>query len=316
MNFGLHMSVGLGGAVPANISMANTERAVQEVGSFLQVEWAKLARSELGAKGGSYINGINADGAVEYPFEGDRLSISISNSAPHAWVIENGHPAFNLAERIDWGKIEEKLTKDNTPWKRKLIFVPFRHFTPPRAGEGATPSRTKQSMPKSIYDIAKGMSFNRERMTFKTHLPSRVTNVVRDKHRGVKAVRGFGPQGGKLTSVRSPALQSAHGQPRAKTAASYAAAVDHARKTGRNPPSTHHKAPFYEHLRKTGRHGHTQYMTWRAIHEESIWMIPARPALRLAQRTLEMHEAAIQRKFQAAFAEDVKAAINSGISGT
>ena len=316
-SLGYQITAPLPGGIPEGISFSNTQRAVFEAGQHMQAAWAALARAKIGERTGAYIQGIEADGSMVYPFDGDALSVAVFNRAKHAWVIEEGSEAFNLASRIQWGGGRHHRSKSTGRW---YIRVPFRHYTTPRAGEGGTRARAAKAMPGPIHMLAKGMVHNSERLTFQ-HGAAKTSRKTVIGRSGPIAVRGRGAKGGRVTEVTDSTLRFQHGQPRRKSAASLAAAVDIARRHGRAMPRESHSTPLYEGLRKSGSvdpdtgERHNQYMTWRVLHEQSDWTIPAKAGKFLARSTMMTERKTVADSIADGFRRDIEAAIAQALGG-
>lgn len=81
-------------------------------------------------------------------FQGNPLAVAVANTAPHARILEDGHAAFHLPEKIDWGTAKAKRTKDGV----RYLTIPFRHGTPGTQGVGS--GRARSMMPGDVYRSA------------------------------------------------------------------------------------------------------------------------------------------------------------------
>lgn len=296
--------------MPDDIQLTATRRAVADAGEFLQQLWGKLARELVPSRTGDYINGIQSGDSLRYPFEGDDLAVGVFNTAPHAWIIEEGHAAFDLAKAIRWGSTL-KSRRGKRGW---YIIVPFRHYTPARSGEGATAGREAAAMPRSIYDIAKRMETG-GRLTFKPGSVRTVVDRVLTPKGATTALHGHNSAGRPVTEVVSPALRKKHGAPTPRSAASVAADLDLARGGHGSPGSPWHATSKLEGITKTGAPGHTQYMSWRIITPNSRWIIPAQQGKHVAERVAEQGKTPVEAMIKAAFEADLNAMLALAAEG-
>jgi hypothetical protein len=100
---------------------------------------------------GSYMGYLTRDQAVVYPNNGNELSLGIVNHAPHAKVLEDGHPGFHLPDAIHWPTPKSKVAKDG----HYYLTIPFRHYTPGDESGGSTTHRERATMPAAVYRAAK-----------------------------------------------------------------------------------------------------------------------------------------------------------------
>lgn len=301
-------------AQAAGTDFSSLREAVRRAGELIQQEWLRLASGELVNRlTGAYIAGLRQPESVEYPFDGDMFAIGVYNLARHAAAIEYGHPAFNLAERIRWGQTPKSRWSKST--RRWYIIAPFRHYTPPRAAEGATPGRTARSMPRAIHELAKSLDFG-QRLTFDAGRLSRGrwAAAVRSKSGRVVAMSGAGAGGARLLSPTTPGAQ-AYAAPRRRSDRSYAAHLDAAWAGQAPAPATHHQSSIYEGLTKTGSPGHVQYMTWRVITQQSQWWIPAQPGAYVARQVATRTGPIVRGMLEEAFTRDVERAIGAALTG-
>lgn len=129
--------------------------------------WADLAKQEGVHRTGAYIAGIRANGRIDLVSsrKGDNLPVvevvvDITNTAPHAHLVEVGHAAFSLPDKVNWGnnKGSIKRSKDGVPY----LHIPFRHFAyaspSERMKHGHQPHVIAAMMPESIYKQSKGLA--------------------------------------------------------------------------------------------------------------------------------------------------------------
>lgn len=311
-------------AIASRVAWTHLALAVQDAGEVLQAEWTRLAAGELvNRMTGAYVNGLRQSDSLQYPLQGDALSVGVFNLARHAAAIEYGFAAFNLAERINWGATaKSRLSKEG----RWYIRVPFRHYTPPRTGEGATVSRTKRSMPAELHDVVRGMKAG-ERLTFDM---GRLRGNIREMSRNgrVVAARGDGAAGGRyVTPLSSGSRRAAHASAttvdlgngrsttvypgRHKSPESIAASLEGGQPTDPRRSS----ASIYEGMFRSGAGAHAQYTTIRTITQDSTWWIPGRPGLYVARQVLENQGPEIKNRLQEAAARDIERAIALGLAG-
>lgn len=319
--------------------------AVFQAGQLIKAAWLHAADGQIvNRSNGDYIAGLRGAGSFRYPLDGDRFAVGVFNVARHAAVIEDGHPAFNLATAIDWGNTPKSKPTKAGSW---YIVIPFRHYTPPRAGEGATVSRFKKSMPGAVHRVAKKLEPG-EHMTFYDRASHEtVADVTAGRHGAIKlGERRLGPgrpddhplgpsPRGRYLHVTSPAARSAAFAGRTevdagggkvvvrhpgqvKSPASHQAHIQHWKDTGKNgpePSAARKEWSIYEGMIKSGAKGHTQYMTFRVITPRSNWWIPARRGLKVAEAVQAQTAPTVRAMFQTAFRQDVERALARALSG-
>jgi hypothetical protein len=134
------------------------EREMRAVGTLIQQTWVAVAQKRDVNRTGAYLAAIQRDGAVTVRLMGDEFrltgEVKVTNDAPHARIVEEGHGAFHLPDRINWAGAKVKVSKSG----RRYMHIPFRHFayaTPEKRVAGGLSTHTlKQMMPKSIYNRA------------------------------------------------------------------------------------------------------------------------------------------------------------------
>lgn len=318
----------------AGVQFTALAAAVRQVGELQRQSWVKKASGELVDRDtGAYIAGLRQPDSLRYPFDGDQLTIGVFNVAPHAAPIEYGHGAFNLAQRIRWGQTPASRLSKTGQW---YMVIPFRHYTPARAGGGGSPARFRRSMPASVYSLARRLAPG-ERLTFHPGQIVARTGAITRKAAGGRtqtlAVRGLGPAGGRILEVRAGApRRAAHQYAReidigggrtvtqhpghAKSPRSIQAGIEHARVHGGPPPSPFRAtSSIFEGMVRTGAAGHTRYMTFRVITPDSQWMIPARAPAMVAKRVAEETGPTIRAMFERAYKADVERAIAGAFRG-
>ena len=275
---------------PAKLSIA-MERGALIAGQYVQQVWGVVAL-ELGAfDTGEYRNGITDDGRVEVTRAVDGstsvgVELSVTNTAPHASIVEEGHGAYRLADKIDWGNTggSIKLGKDGTPY----LHIPFRHTVPGGEGGGMTKSAAKAQMPQSVYQQAKRQVWRvannagpqrasapagqrgqfRQRDTYRTEDFGRGGTSTRMRRGQTSTSFAPDPSTGELVQERRGARTVAAGR------------------RGKDLVNPEWKTSRFEGMIKTGGPGHTRYLTIRTLTPDSEgWNIPAMMGYYVAART-------------------------------
>lgn len=337
---GFAIQVQLPAELVDGVDFIDVRQAVRWVGEHLQLAWLKLASGELVNKlTGNYADHIDprspkSSGALRYPYDGDDFAVAIFNNARHAAAIEYGFAAFNLADRIEWGKGKTRRGKNG----RWYLRIPFSHSSPMEPGQGRSVGSIKASLPSDVYEIAKKMRKG-ERLTLdQERLRENISTLRRGRGGPVIGQRGTGAGGGQYVTPTSPATRAkmtatSHSVPvgngqhvtrypgRERSPASFAAAQEHAAKQRAEghdapEPSPHRAtASIYEGLFRSGAKGHGQYTTIRVITPDSQWWIPGRPGLHVAQRVAEESAPRIKEAIEAAFRRDVERAMAQALNG-
>ena len=285
------------------ITFPATMRAVRRAGELLHTAWLMKANNDLvGRSSGDYVAGLRTPESLQHPYDADSMAVGVFNVAPHATAIEYGHDGYNLAARINWGDTpKSRYSKETGLW---YIYVPFRHYTPARAGEGATLRRIRHSMPETLYQVAKRMTAD-ERMMGDRHHILRSESTIRGPGRRVIAHRGIGAKSKRYVVPLGGLPQSARSAGAIQTAL-----------RNREAPDPFHKQSTYEGMFKSGMKGHTQYMTIRTLTQESQWWMPARPGKFAARKVASENGVVVRGMIQEAFAKDVERSLALGfVSG-
>lgn len=319
-----------GGDAPG-VEWTALRQAIRHAGEFLQAVWVDLASGELVNRySGDYVNHItpgheDAANALQYPFDGDAFAVGVFNHARHAPAIEYGFASFNLADRVQWGTGKTRPTKSGS----YILRIPFRHSTPPRAGDGRSVGSHRESMPQSIHEVASRMRRG-ERLTFDPHRLRTNMATVRNGSGAIVGVRGEGAGGGRyVTPTRNDARAAAIAYSRdvdagggkvvtqypshLRSPASQAAAVAHAQSTGQPPPPDRRERSIYEGLFRSGEPGHEQYTTIRTLTPHSQWWIPGRPGMFVAKRVADENAETVREALAAAAKMDVERALATAI---
>jgi len=134
------------------------------VGNLIKQQWIFLAQPY--ASTGQYVRGIQQQQhysdpnsfAIEYPFGGTRLAVSVKNTVPYAMIVELGHQGFHLPERVrNWPHQIRRGPRAGIGYMR----IPFRHFVP--AVASSTGRAIRGQMPPEIYERMKEL---RNRIAF------------------------------------------------------------------------------------------------------------------------------------------------------
>lgn len=121
---------------------------------------------DLGARG-SYIAGWQSEGAIRLrPMqEGNgvlELEVVVRNDDPMAGVVEDGHEAYSLPQRIRWGQAPRvKISVKG----QRYLHIPLRHFgddDEPRAS-GLTATTVKRMMPADVTRAARALNYTTKR---------------------------------------------------------------------------------------------------------------------------------------------------------
>ena len=141
--------------------------------TFAKALWYQRAQDLHIRHTGEYLRGIQAavitvvretetDEAITVHFE-------IRNEAPHASIVEVGHPAFHLPSAINWSGPNVKRGKSGP-----YLHIPFKHAayqTPEqREKSGMTIGTLKTMLPQDVYQRAKRLRYT---------LPKRVGPIYR-----------------------------------------------------------------------------------------------------------------------------------------
>jgi hypothetical protein len=130
-----------------------TARAIYDSALYVQAAWVEAARSGrfIGVGTGRYASGILTPDSLAYPLDGDPYSAMVINVAPHASIIEDGHPGYHLPDVIRWAQARTARRSKQGVW---YMAVPFRHNIP-RTGAGITSQAARTMMPQAVYNRAR-----------------------------------------------------------------------------------------------------------------------------------------------------------------
>ena len=242
---------------------AELEAAAFRMAEAVKGLWIQVAQ-QLGVHNtGAYIRGIRAEGntSVKVTEEGDGrwlVELVIVNTANHASYVEDGHAAFHLPDKIDWGGPRVKHGPSGP-----YLHIPFRHAAyvaeGDRADKGVTLQALRRMMPQEVYQEAKRLA---------RVVPLRV-GPIRQDGRFIAADRYAVDAGQKKRPSRL------EGRPGVAFVASATGEIFEEQRgaRGKNPGWGSSR---FEGLFKSGPAGHTAYMTVRTITPRSPgWHIPA-----------------------------------------
>lgn len=275
-------------------------------GQLLQGVWIRVAGEMDIRSSGAYIRGISENGRVEIKPDNRNgpgsttweVVIEVTNTAPHASIIEDGHAAFSMVDAINWnGAGRIKRTKDGRPY----LHIPFRHAAyqsaAARASSGMTTTALRSMMPEHIY--AKAQKLKRTQRLG--------VGPIYSKSGQFQAADRY-KWGGRLDrSGTSPAIIVG--------SSSETTYEEHrgARLIGKDKKGNTLVNPAWQNSKfhgmfKSGASGHTQYMTIRTITPDSKgWNIPAMVGLGVARRVGSM--AASSGKFEEVVNSGIRAAL-------
>jgi hypothetical protein len=169
---GLRLGVGLTNpdvlaADPLDGLIGELQKRTLLAAELVRAAWADLAKQEQVHRSGAYIDGIRAAGRVEVVSASvetgagvAEVVVDITNTAKHAHVVEVGHAAYSLPQKINWGSTTGsiKRSKDGKPY----LHIPFRHFAYAAPGERAKSGHQRSTvaamMPQAIYNQAKALA--------------------------------------------------------------------------------------------------------------------------------------------------------------
>lgn len=252
-------------------------------GQFLQGVWIRVAGEMDIRSSGAYIRGISENGRIEIIPDNRNgpgsttwdVVIEVTNTAPHASIIEDGHAAFSMVDAINWnGAGRIKRTADGRPY----LHIPFRHAAyqsaAARASSGMTTTTLRSMMPENIYAKAKNLKRTQRLGVGPVYSPSGQF-LAADRYRW----------GGRLDrSGTSPAIIVGHNSETTYEEHRGARLIGKDRKGNAMVNPAWQNSKFHG-MFKTGGEGHSQYMTIRTITPDSKgWNIPAMAGLGVARR--------------------------------
>lgn len=241
--------------------------------TFVKGLWIQRALDLKVSRTGAYIRGIAAEGQLRVISEHmgpDRmvLTFEIVNTAPHAKLVEDGHPAFSLVQAINWSSTTGRIKIGP---KGPFLHIPFRHraFVSPeeRESSGTTRGTLKAMMPEHIHAEAMKLDFTRPRKE----------GPIRHGGRHVQADRY--DYGGRMKHHATPSIQLGTGGQGAHNVGFEArrgertVGFDRAGQPMTNPAW---KGSKYHGMMRSSTRGHSSFTTIRTITPRSLgWNIPA-----------------------------------------
>ena len=277
------------GADPDAIMQALRRRMLL-VAQFIQAVWVAQAQRMNVSNDGSYVRGISTDARIRTTFtqQGpDRMqaTVEVTNTAPHARLVEDGHAAFHLPSRIRWfdPSLRVKHGK-NGPY----LHIPFRHYTPPEPGSGATNTAIRHQMPDEVYQRARRLA-RRVPTSGPVYAAGGFTTPDGHRHAGQMFQQAHTYRWQHDRPNQSRRLSHGTGSPVITVGPDGVAEGSHrgARGVAGGGVNPAWQANKYEGLMKTGPAGHTRYLTVRTITPQSKgWWIPARAGLGIRRMVL------------------------------
>jgi hypothetical protein len=269
--------------------------AIVEGGDLIRSAWLEEAADHN--NGGDYVQRLQAPEALGYPYLGDPWAVGVVNDAREADWLEEGRAGFHLPQRWGAGGGVWKVGESGGLYAH----VPFRHFTPARAGGGSTPGRRRMAMPTAVASLAAALEDG--------------------------ARLSMGALSAALEGGRTP-LRMRPNTPIGADLYTQAKSYDYYRQLpwGADVPDYlghgySWRASPYEGLthrkHETPGGGHqSEYVTFRTITPESEgWFIPPSPAYHLAAHALDRAAPQIERLLDAAAAADLAHAIVNATGG-
>jgi len=132
--------------------LSATGRAVRAAAELVRWAWGEaVAGTTLSAsQQAAYRNGLEHPGSIVHPDGGDELQARVILQTSIAATLENGHEAYHLPERINWGAALGVKTG-----KRGLyLIVPFKHLaykSPKNRGGRSLPNMLRSA----VYEVAR-----------------------------------------------------------------------------------------------------------------------------------------------------------------
>lgn len=263
---------------PIDAVRAAVVQVLRTAAQFAQALWYQRAQ-DLGIRAsGAYLQGIQQAqiNIVTNRVTGDDLEIAVElvNTAPHADIVENGHPAFSLPKAINWGNAAGRIK-----WGKKgpYLHIAFRHaaFQTPaqRVASGMTPATLRTMLPREVYQAAK-----------------QLTRTVAQRVGPIRSSRLSAPGSPGVQQFLRADNYTRGGRyhdptPGPRITAGPDGLVDHWRSSrpvqgrtadGQRLTNPAWRSSRFQGLMKTGPAGHTAYVTVRTITPRSAgWNIPA-----------------------------------------
>ena len=262
------------------------------VAEFVRSVWAHRAMQTV-SDTGAYVRGITTEGRVEITFEESgedriRATLLVTNTAKHARIVEDGHSAFHLPDRINWSDPMLRIKRGRTG--RPYMHIPFRHYTEAEAGDASGPTRLRlrSMMPDHIYEMARALQRRVNRNMGPMYAAGGFRSSDGTEHRGqlfaqADLYRWHGARAGRDRRLQfGPSSPGVIVLPDGRAMVAHKGARLVTGGIGKGPGGTDAVNPAwqtnkYEGLMKTGAPGHTRYLTIRTITPDSPgWWIPSR----------------------------------------
>jgi len=275
------------GVVPPTADASDVMQVLRRrmllVSEYIRAVWNQRALDMGMTDTGSYIRGISAEARIRTTYQQNgptsmRATVEVTNTCPHAKIVEDGHRAFHLPSRIRW--FDPSLNVKHGK-KGPYLHIPFRHYTSTEAGneKGGTNTAVRQQMPDDVYRKAIRLR-RRVAVSGPVYGPGTYTAPNGSLHSGMLFRQAHLYQWRGSSRARK---RLSHGSDTPQiTVGPDGTAVESQRsargvagaKGATNPAWGGSK---YDGLMKTGPSGHTRYLTVRTITPTSPgWWIPAR----------------------------------------
>jgi len=297
---GVRIEVHISGLASLRLSegalMGALRGAVVESGTAVQGAWIKLAQIRNVRNSGAYIAGLQSKGSVrmvQAPELRDGIitaQINVIATAPHSSIIEDGHSAYSLPDKINWNKTTGsiKRTKDGVAY----LHIPFKHAAyagaAVREAGGYTAATVKAMLPRDIHAQAKGLARTLRLVQGRQYDSSGQFTAADRYIRGTVHKGQFTPAAPgtktRLVGMHDAGfVSSAHGISEHRRGARFVGRTGpRGRQKLENPAWQTSK---FEGLFKAGAPAHSKYMTIRTITKESAgWNIPAKAGLGIARQ--------------------------------
>ena len=285
---------------PAAVGVA-LQRASLESAEMVKAAWIGIA-IELGLNSdGDYINGIAVNGQISVSTPtmgtGDMMeaTVTVTNTSQMASVVEDGHGAYSMVDRIRWGQTPKmKRTKDGT-W---YLTIPFRHSayrSPAQMDTGGVTQRALRTMmPSPIYNQAKKLAPSRGLNAGKQYTASGQYRAA-DRYRWGGRLDTGNTRNVSGGTIAKPAMRNLDGR--------------------QTPEMTRVTVSRFQGMVKmSGGKGHTSYLTFRIITQKSKgWMMPAKAGYHIAAKLMQQIESGgLGRAISERVESVMRAAVMSG----
>lgn len=281
-------------------AMAAFRQAAFLGAEFMRSVWLRVAaqmdiRGGMGGNGATYMQGIQtANVAITdetYSDSTASLTIAVTNTAPHAGIVEEGHAAFSMARAINWGASPRVKMGKNGPY----LNIPFRHTAhaseATMVAQGYTSSARRALMPADVTRAARALAATTRHNVGPIHGPPKVSMTglgTAHVEQGAFRQADRYTWGDRLQRNTSPGIQMGAGGIGIQEHRS-------AKPVGRDAKGNKLANPAWQNSRwnnlfrteqRTANGGsQSTYMTIRTITPHSLgWNIPAQPGRFVARR--------------------------------